>query len=414
MTDIQRLDDPCITLVPGFRASGVACGLKQDGNLDLTLIASDVPCAAAAVFTTNRVQAAPVLYDQGIIRAGNPVQAVLINSGCANACTGDRGLRDVHQTSGHVARALNISADTVFVMSTGVIGQALPMDKVAAGIVSASQMLSRDGGHAAARAIMTTDTVPKEAAAQVRVGRASRAKTVTIAGICKGAGMIHPNMATMLAMVVTDAAIKPDVLQIALRTVAERTFNMITVDGDTSTNDTLLLLANGLAGNDVISDTSSRDYETVVDGLLDVAETLAKSIVRDGEGATKFISIRVTGAAHFDAAKQVAKSIAHSPLVKTAIYGQDANWGRVVCAAGYSGIEFDPAQLSLWMENKADSLYLVKGGAPFEIDEPRAAAILAQDQVVLRLDLGMGQAEATVWTCDLTHRYVDINAHYRT
>jgi glutamate N-acetyltransferase/amino-acid N-acetyltransferase len=410
MTDIRRLDDPHITLVPGFLASGVACGLKRDGDLDLALIASDVPCAAAAVFTTNRVQAAPVLYDKNIIRTGAPVQAVVINSGCANACTGDRGVHDVHQTSEHVAKALNIPADTVFVMSTGVIGQTLPMDKVAAGIVSASQVLSRDGGHAAARAIMTTDTVPKEAAARIHVG----GKTVTVAGICKGAGMIHPNMATMLAMVVTDAAIRPDVLQIALHTVADRTFNMITVDGDTSTNDTLLFLASGEAGNEVISDTSSEDYRTVVDGLLDVAETLAKSIVRDGEGATKFITIRVTGAAHFDAAKQIAKSIAHSPLVKTAIYGQDANWGRVICAAGYSGVEFDPARLSLWMETEADALHLVKGGAPFEIDEPRAAAILAQDQVVLRLDLGMGQAEATVWTCDLTHRYVDINAHYRT
>jgi glutamate N-acetyltransferase/amino-acid N-acetyltransferase len=410
MTDIHRLDDPHITLVPGFLASGVACGLKRDGDLDLALIASDAPCTAAAVFTTNRVQAAPVLYDRGTIRAGNPVQAVLINSGCANACTGDRGLRDVHQSSEHVAGALDIAADSVFVMSTGVIGQTLPMDKVAAGIVSASKALSHDGGHAAARAIMTTDTVPKEAAARIRVG----GKTVTIAGICKGAGMIHPDMATMLAMMVTDAAVKPDVLQAALHTVADRTFNMITVDGDTSTNDTLLLLANGQAGNEVVSDTSSENYKTVVDGLLDVAETLAKSIVRDGEGATKFITIRVTGAAHFDAAKQVAKSIAHSPLVKTAIYGQDANWGRVICAAGYSGVEFDPARLSLWMENEADALHLVKSGAPFEIDEPRAAIILAQDQVVLRLDLGMGQAEATVWTCDLTHRYVDINAHYRT
>jgi glutamate N-acetyltransferase/amino-acid N-acetyltransferase len=379
MTDIRRLDDPHITLVPGFLASGVACGLKRDGDLDLALIASDVPCAAAAVFTTNRVQAAPVLYDKNIIRTGAPVQAVVINSGCANACTGDRGVHDVHQTSEHVAKALNIPADTVFVMSTGVIGQTLPMDKVAAGIVSASQVLSRDGGHAAARAIMTTDTVPKEAAARIHVG----GKTVTVAGICKGAGMIHPNMATMLAMVVTDAAIRPDVLQIALHTVADRTFNMITVDGDTSTNDTLLFLASGEAGNEVISDTSSEDYRTVVDGLL-------------------------------DAAKQIAKSIAHSPLVKTAIYGQDANWGRVICAAGYSGVEFDPARLSLWMETEADALHLVKGGAPFEIDEPRAAAILAQDQVVLRLDLGTGQAEATVWTCDLTHRYVDINAHYRT
>jgi glutamate N-acetyltransferase/amino-acid N-acetyltransferase len=295
-------------------------------------------------------------------------------------------------------------------MSTGVIGQTLPMDKISAGIALASQSLATDGGHAAARAIMTTDTVPKEAAAQIRMG----GKVVTIAGMSKGAGMIHPDMATMLAMLVTDAAVQRDVLQAALHLVAERTFNMITVDGDTSTNDTLLLLANGLAGNPVLSDTSSDDYAILVDGLQSVAEALAKGIVRDGEGATKFITIQVAGAPDFAAAKQVAKSIAHSPLVKTALYGQDANWGRVICAAGYSGIKLDPDRLSLWMENEVDSLHLVRGGAPFEIDEPRASAVLAEKEVTLRLDLGMGSAKATVWTCDLTHSYVDINAHYRT
>jgi glutamate N-acetyltransferase/amino-acid N-acetyltransferase len=286
------------------------------------------------------------------------------------------------------------------------------MDRVAAGIAAASAALAgdRDHGHAAAQAIMTTDTVPKEAAAQVCIG----GKTVTIAGICKGAGMIHPNMATMLAMMVTDAAIEPAILDTALRTVADRTFNMITVDGDTSTNDTLLLLANGQAGNKPVSDVSSADYAALVDGLRDVAEDLAQRIVRDGEGASKFVTIHVTGAASFVAAKQVAKSIAHSSLVKTAIYGEDANWGRVVCAAGYSGVEFDAADLSLWMENDTDSLRLVRDGAPFEIDEARAAAILAGEEIAFRIDLAMGQAEATVWTCDLTHRYVDINAHYRT
>lgn len=410
MTDIVRLDDPRITLVPGFRASGVACGIKHDRNLDLALISADVPCAAAAVFTTNRVQAAPVLYDQSIIRAGNAIQAVVINSGCANACTGERGLDDVHRTAEWVGQALNIPAGSVFVMSTGVIGQLLPMDKIGAGITAASQALASDGGHAAARAIMTTDTVPKEAAVQIRIG----GKTVTVAGICKGAGMIHPDMATMLAMMLTDAAVDREVLQAALHTVADRTFNMITIDGDTSTNDTLVLLANGQAGNELISDTSSEDYHALVGGLQDVAETLAKSIVLDGEGATKFITIHITGASDFAAAKQVAKSIAHSPLVKTAIYGQDANWGRVICAAGYSGIDLDPNRLELWMGNDVDWLHLVQNGAPFEIDEARASAILAEKEVVLKLDLAMGRVEAKVWTCDLTHRYVDINAHYRT
>lgn len=410
MTDMVRLDDPQITLVPGFRAAGVACGIKKDGDFDLALIWSDRPCAAAALFTTNRVQAAPVLYDKSLIRTGNAIQAVVINSGCANACTGQRGLEDAHRVAEWAGKALQIPAGSVFVMSTGVIGQTLPMDRIDAGITSASRTLSVDGGHAAARAIMTTDTVPKEAAAQVRMGDTR----VTIAGMCKGSGMIHPDMATMLAMLVTDASVERGVLQAALRTVADRTFNMITVDGDTSTNDTLLLLANGQAGNATISDTSSRDYDALVDGVQDVAETLAKSIVLDGEGATKFITIHVTGAPDFAAAKQVAKSIAHSTLVKTAIYGRDANWGRVICAAGYSGLELDPDRLSLWMENEVDSLHLVQDGAPFEIDESRASAILADREVVLKLDLGIGPAEARVWTCDLTHRYVDINAHYRT
>ena len=410
MTDIEQVDDPQITLVPGFQATGVACGIKKDRNLDLALITSDRPCAAAAVFTTNRVQAAPVLYDKNLIGAGHTIQAVLINSGCANACTGERGLEDVRQAAEWAGKALHIPAGSVFVMSTGVIGQTLPMDRIKAGIASASGALTASGGHAAARAIMTTDTVPKEAAARVHIGET----VVTIAGMCKGSGMIHPDMATMLAMLVTDASVEQDVLQAALRTVVNRTFNMITVDGDTSTNDTLLLLANGQAGNLEITDMSSEDYAALVDGLQNVAETLAKSIVVDGEGATKFITIHVTGAPDFAAAKRVAKSIAHSPLVKTAIYGQDANWGRVICAAGYSGVALDPDKLSLWMGNEVDSLHLVQDGAPFEMDESRASHILASRDVVLKLDLGMGAVEATVWTCDLTHRYVDINAHYRT
>ncbi|MBN1579220.1 MAG: bifunctional glutamate N-acetyltransferase/amino-acid acetyltransferase ArgJ [Anaerolineae bacterium] len=410
MTVIAQLPDPHLTLVPGFRAAGVACGLKKDGGLDLALICADTPCAAAAVFTKNRVQAAPVLYDRSLIEAGTPARAIVINSGNANACTGKQGDADTLRMAQLVGQALHIKADEVLVMSTGVIGQPLPMDTIARGIALGGQALAGDGGHAAARAIMTTDTRPKEAAAQVQVGGAK----VTIAGMCKGSGMIHPDMATMLSAIVTDAALDRRVLQTALSAVVERTFNMITVDGDSSTNDTVLLLANGQAGNPIISDATSPEYAAFVDGLLDVATTLSQAIVRDGEGATKFVTIQVTGAADFGAAKQVAKTIANSSLVKTAIYGQDANWGRVICAAGYSGIEIDPARLSLWMENEIDALHLVRDGAPFEIDEPRAATILAQDEVVFRLDLGQGQAEATVWTCDLTHEYVNINAHYRT
>jgi glutamate N-acetyltransferase/amino-acid N-acetyltransferase len=410
MTELVRLDDPHLTSVPGFWAAGIPCGLKKGGGLDLALVYADVPCTAAAIFTTNQVKAAPVLYDQALIGARRPVQAVLINSGGANACTGRRGLDDAQSSARLVGQALGIPADGVFVMSTGVIGQPLPMDRIAAGIAQANKALSRDGGHAAARAIMTTDTRPKEAAVRLRIGH----QNVTIAGMCKGAGMIHPNMATMLALMVTDATVDRDVLQSALQATADRTFNMISVDGDMSTNDTLLLLASGHATSDSISRTASDEYEALLDGLVAVATDLAQDIVRDGEGASKFVTVQVTGGPSDEAAKRVAKSIANSSLVKTAVYGQDANWGRVVCAAGYSGVGFDPGQLSLWMENELDSLHLVRGGEPFEIDEGRSAAIIAGDQVTWRLDLGLGMGQATVWTCDLTHAYVDINAHYRT
>lgn len=404
------MTNPHITLVPGFRASGVACGLKKGNELDLALIAADGPCTAAAMFTTNRVRAAPVLYDQCIIQAGHPVQAVVINSGCANACTGEQGLRDARRMAEMTVDHLGLPSEAVLVMSTGVIGQLLPMEKVSAGIKQACQALSHSGGADAARAIMTTDTRPKEAATQVEI----EGRTVTIAGMCKGAGMIHPDMATMLAALVTDAAIERDVLQHALQATVERTFNMVTVDGDTSTNDTVLLLANGQARNPMLSDVTSSAYREFANGLLDVATALAQAIARDGEGASKFITIQVTGAASWGEAKQVAKSIASSNLVKTAVYGEDANWGRVVCAAGYSGVPIEPDRLSLWMENRLDSLYLVKRGEPFEIDEARASAILAEAEVAFRLDLGSGRESATAWTCDLTHAYVDVNAHYRT
>jgi glutamate N-acetyltransferase/amino-acid N-acetyltransferase len=295
-------------------------------------------------------------------------------------------------------------------MSTGVIGQHLSMDKIAAGIAEAEQLLSPDGGHAAARAIMTTDTRPKEAAVQVKVG----GKTISIAGMCKGAGMVHPDMATMLGVLVTDIDISSAALQTALGRVVEQTFNMITVDGDTSTNDTVVLLANGHAANPIVTDPDSPEFHAFVEGLLAVSTTLAQDLVRDAEGASKFVTVHISGAPSFAAAKQVAQSIATSSLVKTAIYGEDANWGRVLCAAGYSGVEIAPQRLSLWMRNETDELYLVKSGEPFEIDEPRAAAILAECEVTFHLDLGQGDAVATIWTCDLTHAYVDINAHYRT
>jgi glutamate N-acetyltransferase/amino-acid N-acetyltransferase len=410
VTGVETLEDPRISLVPGFRASGVSCGLKPRPELDLALIAADIPCVPAAVFTTNRVQAAPVVYDRQILRAGGAVQGVVVNSGCANACTGARGLQDAAEMASLAEAALGYAARSVLVMSTGVIGQYLPMDKVGAGIRRASQSLSAEGGHAAARAIMTTDRRPKEAAVRIEVA----GQEVTIAGMCKGSGMIHPNMATMLGILVTDAVVERSLLQRALREVVDVTFNMVTIDGDTSTNDTVALLANGLAANRPIARENDDAYDTFRDGLLQVTKVLALALAADGEGATKLITIHVTGASDWRAAAVVAKSIANSALVKTAVYGQDANWGRVLCAAGYSGIAIDPARLALWLTDGESTLNLVRGGEPFEVDEAVASEMLASHSITFRLDLGQGSAQATVWTCDLTHAYVDINAHYRT
>ncbi len=410
MPDIQSISVPHITSVPGFRATGVACGIKGDNAKDLALVVSDVPCVTAAVFTTNAVKAAPVLYDQDVLESGAMIRAVLINSGCANACTGTQGMRDAKRSARVVEECLGLAPATALVMSTGVIGQHLPMDKIVSGIALAQHSLSDQGGDLAALAIMTTDTRPKEAAVRIQL----EGQEGAIAGMCKGSGMIHPNMATMLGVLVTDVSIEPSLARRALRGVVDQTFNRVTVDGDTSTNDTVVLMANGQSELPHISSPDSAEYHLFESGLLDVCTSLAQQLARDGEGATKLITVRVTGAQSDIAATQVAKSIANSSLVKTAVYGQDANWGRVLCAAGYSGIEIEPTRASLWMENEADSLHLVKDGEPFEIDESRAAVILAQDEVTFRLDLGQGEGETRVWTCDLSHAYVDINAHYRT
>jgi len=402
------LQDGHIAMVRGIRAAGVACGIKKtEGSPDLALIVSEVPCCAAAVFTRNKVTAAPVQYDRRLLHTHNTIaQAVVINSGCANACTGAHGLQDAEDAARYAAEQLGLRPEAVWVMSTGVIGQRLPIGKVHQGIELAVAHLSNEGGHSAARAIMTTDTRPKEVAVQIDLC----GHKATIAGMCKGSGMLHPNMATMLAVIAADVRVAPDVLQAALADVTEKSFNMTTVDGDTSTNDTLLLLANGLAGNDEISSTDGPAYITFREGLLYVAQTLAKMLAADGEGATKFVEINVRGARSFAEARTVAKAIAHSPLVKTALYGQDANWGRVLCAAGYSGADIDPDRVALWFGD----LQLVKDGAPHDVDEKRALTILSKKEIVITLELGLGDAEATVWTCDLSHDYVSINAHYRT
>jgi glutamate N-acetyltransferase/amino-acid N-acetyltransferase len=385
-----------VTAAKGFQAAGVACGIKKTGALDLALVVSDHDCACAGMFTTNRVQAAPVVYDKATLAKNrSAIRAVVANSGCANACTGDAGLDDARTTAEETARALGIRAEQVLVLSTGVIGQRLPMEKIRAGVKDAAQKLSPAGGDDAAHAIMTTDTKPKVFAI--------RNSQFAIGGMCKGAGMIHPNMATMLAVLTTDAKLAPDSLDQALRHAVNQSFNRISIDGDMSTNDTVLLLANGTSGY-------TPDLAEFTDALTQVCVNLAQQLVRDGEGVTKFVELVVTGA-HTEAdAVRVAKAIANSPLVKTALYGGDANWGRVIAAAGYAGVEVEPAKMKLWFGD----VNVFANGMPTDFDEAASTRAIAGRDVFIRLDLGQGEAHTTVWTCDLSHDYVTINGKYRT
>ena len=387
----------------GFRLAGLACGLKRDDRRDIALLVSDRPCAVAGVFTTNRVKAAPVLRDQALLARLEPTaRAVLINTGSANACTGQRGLADAHDSAALVANLLGCPPDEVLTLSTGVIGLPLNMDAMRQGIERLVPALRPEGWPEAAEAIMTTDTRPKLASVRLSSG-------VVVAGMAKGAGMIAPHMATMLAVIGTDAALSPDTLDRMLRRAVEASFNRIVVDGDMSTNDTVLLLANGM------SDTTP-DVEEFGAALTALCIELAQAIVRDGEGATKFVTVEVTGAATEAVARAVARQIATSPLVKTAFYGADANWGRILAAAGYAGVELDPAQLALWLLD-ADGqpvMQLVCGGEPTAYDEQAAIALMRTDTWGVRLDLGQGTDVSHVWTCDLSHDYVTINGHYRT
>ena len=392
-----------ITAARGFLAAGVHCGLKAKG-LDLAVIFSQVPAAGGAMFTTNKVAAAPVVLSRQHLGSG-PMRAVVVNSGNANACNGERGMEDARAMAAMAAKALGVKVQQVFVASTGVIGQPLSMDKVEAGIKEAALALRADGGEDAARAIMTTDTRKKEHAVVVDVDGVK----VTIGGIAKGSGMIEPNMATMLAFITTDCAIKDDLLQSALKRAVDESFNMITVDGDTSTNDTVIILANGQAQNPLI-DKEDGAYLAFLAGLKEITTALAKDIARDGEGATKFIEVNVKGARDFREARQMAKAIANSNLVKTAVFGCDANWGRIICAAGYSGVDFVPDRVDIYL---GDEQVAAKGaGLPF--DQKRARRILEQDEVVITVDLNMGGEMATVWTCDLTYDYIKVNASYRS
>ena len=400
-----------VTAAKGYEAASTATGIKYQGRTDMALIYSQVPCVSAGTFTTNVVKAAPVKWDRQIVDSGAGVQAVVVNSGIANACTGEEGMGYCKETAEAAAEALNIDAAGVLVGSTGVIGMQLPMQKLVDGIqvLAGKKAEGLQSGHDAALAIMTTDTVEKEMAVEIEIG----GKTVTIGGMSKGSGMIHPNMCTMLAFITTDAAITKEALQKALSEDVEDTYNMISVDGDTSTNDTAILLANGLAGNQEIT-YASPEYETFKEALHMVNETLAKKMAGDGEGATALFEVKVVGAESIKQAKTLAKSVVCSNLTKAAIAGHDANWGRILCAMGYSGVQFDPEKVDLFFESKAGKLQIIENGVATDYSEEAATKILSEPEITATADIKMGDYSATAWGCDLTHEYININADYRS
>lgn len=400
-----------VTAATGFEAAAVAAGIKYQGRTDMAMVYSKVPCVVAGTFTTNVVKAAPVKWDQKVVKESTYAQAVIVNSGIANACTGAEGMQYCEETAKETSKVLGIPAESVLVCSTGVIGKQLPMDRIKVGVGKLAEVKSDsiEAGTDAAKAIMTTDTCKKEIAVQIEIG----GKTVTIGGMAKGSGMIHPNMCTMLGFVTTDAAITKEALQKALSEDVQDTFNMISVDGDTSTNDTLLVLANGLAENPVITE-ETEDYQTFYEALHEVNEYLAKQLAGDGEGATALLEVQVIGASTKEQAVLLSKSIACSNLTKAAIAGHDANWGRILCAMGYSGAQFDPENVDLCFESKAGSLQIVKGGLATDYSEEKATEILSEPHVIVIADIKMGEKKATAWGCDLTHGYIDINADYRS
>ncbi|WEG13064.1 bifunctional ornithine acetyltransferase/N-acetylglutamate synthase [Pullulanibacillus sp. KACC 23026] len=401
-TSLTVLDEGGVTSPKGFRASGLHCGLRKT-RLDLGWLYSDVPAAACGVYTTNVFQAAPLLVTKESLSQENKLQAILVNSGNANACTGQEGLSNAYESRTDFAKQFGIPEHYISVVSTGVIGQQLPMEKLKQGIKNIG-ILENDAA-SFEKAILTTDTVTKHLAVELEID----GKTVTIGGAAKGSGMIHPNMATMLGFVTTDANVVQEDLYDALKEVTNSTFNMITVDGDMSTNDMVLVLANGLAGNEPLSK-AHPEWETFKNGLAFVSEALAKKIARDGEGATKLIEVQVTGALEVEAAKVIAKTIVGSSLVKTAIYGTDANWGRIICAVGYSGKPIDPTNIHVAI----GPVEVVKDGVPLPFDEDIAKAYLENEHVQIFVNLNQGQHTATAWGCDLTYDYVKINAMYRT
>ncbi|RHC56542.1 bifunctional glutamate N-acetyltransferase/amino-acid acetyltransferase ArgJ [Enterocloster bolteae] len=400
-----------VTAARGFKAASTAAGIKYKDRQDMAMIYSQEPCRSAGTFTTNIVKAAPVKWDKNQVTSGAPARAVVINAGIANACTGEEGMGYCGQTAEAAALALGISAESVLVASTGVIGMQLPMDRITAGVKAMAPLLdgSLESGTGASRAIMTTDTKNKEVAVRFELG----GTTVTMGGMCKGSGMIHPNMCTMLSFVTTDAAISKEMLQEALSQDIQDTYNMISVDGDTSTNDTVLLLANGLAGNKEITE-KNEDYHTFCRALKIVNETLAKKMAGDGEGCTALFEVKVVGAETKEQAKILAKSVICSSLTKAAIFGHDANWGRILCAMGYSGAQFDPEKVDLYFESAAGKMQIIKDGVAVDYSEEQATRILSEPEVTAVADIKMGDAKAAAWGCDLTFDYVKINADYRS
>lgn len=400
-----------VTAAKGFRAAGISAGIKKNGSMDMAMLVSEVPCVAAGTFTTNVVKAAPVKWDQEIVYDYNTAQAVVCNSGVANACTGTEGYGYCEQTAKKAADVLGIDKMAVLVASTGVIGQQIPIDKIKNGVEKLASLTegTEEAGTMYAKAIMTTDTVKKEIAVSFEV----EGREVVIGGCCKGSGMIHPNMCTMLGFVTTDVNISKELLQKALSRSVQDTFNMVSVDGDTSTNDTVLLLANGMAENKKITE-ENEDYKNFCAALDFVNTYLAKAIAADGEGATALFEVKVIGAQSKEQAVILSKSVVTSSLTKAAIYGHDANWGRILCAMGYSGAQFDPEKVDLFFESAAGKLQIIENGVALEYSEEEATRILSENYVTAIADIKMGNASATAWGCDLTHEYVNINADYRS
>ncbi len=400
-----------VTAAKGFEAAGTAAGIKRSGKMDMAMVYSEAPCVAAGTFTSNLVKAAPVKWDQRVIESGESVQAVVVNSGIANACTGEEGLGRCEETARAAAESLGISPAGILVGSTGVIGKQLPMDKLVKGVavLAGKKNGSLESGTEAAEAIKTTDTFEKELAVEVEIG----GKMVTVGGMAKGSGMIHPNMCTLLSFVTTDAVISRDTLQEALSADVQDTYNMISVDGDTSTNDTCIVLANGRAGNpEIVSGTEG--YRAFAQALHAVNEYLAKKIAADGEGAAALLEVKAIHCESKEQARTIAKSIVCSNLVKTAVAGHDANWGRILCAMGYSGAAFDPESVDLYFESRAGKIQITSDSTAVDYSEEEATKILSEPEVRAIVDIKAGDAQAAAWGCDLTHGYININADYRS